>query len=92
MGATAVSNEAGNIIGIITDGDVRRMFEKYDDFNGLFAENIMSLHPKDIQSDSLAMEALELMKVNNITQLIVMDKDKYAGILHLHDLLKEGII
>ena len=92
LGATAVNNEEDKIIGIITDGDVRRMFEKYNDFKELLAENIMSTDPKKVQSESLATEALEIMKVNNISQLIVMEKEAYAGILHLHDLIREGII
>ena len=92
LGATAVNNEEDKIIGIITDGDVRRMFEKYNDFKELLAENIMSTDPKKVQSESLATEALEIMKVNNISQLIVMEKEVYAGILHLHDLIREGII
>lgn len=92
LGATAVNNDENTLIGIITDGDVRRMFENYDDFKSLTAENIMSSSPKDIQCESLATEALEIMKKNNISQLIVMDKDAYAGILHLHDLIREGII
>ncbi len=92
LGATAVKNIKGEIIGVITDGDVRRMFEKYDDFKSLNAQDIMSSNPKLIQCDNLATEALEVMKHHNISQLIVMDKEKYAGILHLHDLIREGII
>ena len=92
LGATAVNDDKNKLIGIITDGDVRRMFEKYEDFKTLTAKDIMSMWPKMIQCDSLATEALEVMKKNNISQLIVMDKDAYAGILHLHDLIREGII
>ncbi len=92
LGAAVVTNETGEIAGIITDGDVRRMFEKYDDFKGLQAKDIMTVSPKMIQSDKLAAEALEIMRKNNITQLIVVENDNYVGILHLHDLLREGII
>ena len=92
LGATVVVGEQENVLGIITDGDVRRMFENYEDFTHLHAEDIMSKNPKTIFSDSLAGEALEIMKANNITQLIVMEEEKYAGVLHLHDLIKEGII
>lgn len=92
VGATVVLNEENTVIGIITDGDVRRMFEKYEEFSHVTANDIMSSHPKFIQSESLAAEALEMMTQYNISQLIVMEKDKYAGILHLHDLIREGII
>lgn len=92
LGAAVVTDGNGGITGIITDGDVRRMFEKYDDFKGLQAKDIMTVSPKMIQSDKLAAEALEIMRKNNITQLIVVENDNYAGILHLHDLLREGII
>ena len=92
LGATVVVGDQKNVLGIITDGDVRRMFENYEDFTHLHAEDIMSKNPRTIFSDSLAADALEIMKANNITQLIVMEEDKYAGVLHLHDLIKEGII
>ena len=92
LGATVVIGEEQDVLGIITDGDVRRMFEKYDDFKHLLAEDIMSKNPRTILAESLAVEALEIMKANNISQLVVMEKEKYAGILHLHDLIKEGII
>ena len=92
LGATVVLNENKNPIGIITDGDVRRMFEKYEDFNGVKAKDIMSQNPKQIQSDKLANDALEIMKNHNISQIVVMSKNEYAGILHVHDLIREGII
>jgi arabinose-5-phosphate isomerase len=92
LGATVVLNEKNNIEGIITDGDVRRMFEKYDDFKGLHAKDIMSAMPKQIDADTLAITALEQMKNNNISQLLVVENGRYIGILHVHDLMREGII
>ena len=92
LGATAVLDEQNEVTGIITDGDVRRMFEKYDDFKALVAKNIMSTTPKTIETDTLAVQALEEMKKNNISQLIVVEKNVYVGILHVHDLMREGII
>ena len=92
LGATVILNKDEKPIGIVTDGDVRRMFEKYDDFINLKAKDIMSINPKMIQENLLAAEALEIMKAFNITQIVVMNNKEYAGILHLHDLIKEGII
>ena len=80
------------ILGIITDGDLRRMLEK-DLYNAQArAKDIMTVHPKTIDSQSLAVHALEMMRNYNITQLIVTENEKYFGIIHLHDLIKEGII
>ncbi len=92
LGAAVVLGEKEEVLGIITDGDVRRMFEKYDSFTDLTADDIMSRLPKTIQMESLAAEALELMRSHNINQLIAMNDNKYAGILHLQDLVREGII
>jgi arabinose-5-phosphate isomerase len=92
LGATGVLGDEDEIIGIITDGDVRRMFEKYEDFKGLMAKDIMSTKPKTIEIDTLAVQALELMKQNNISQLLVVHNNAYIGILHVHDLMREGII
>jgi arabinose-5-phosphate isomerase len=92
LGATAVLNEANELVGIITDGDVRRMFEKYDDFKAILAKDIMTIYPKTINAEMLAVEALEQMKENNISQLLVIENEQYAGILHVHDLMREGII
>jgi arabinose-5-phosphate isomerase len=92
LGATVVLNEQDEIEGIITDGDVRRMFEKYDDFKTILAKNIMSALPVSIDAESLAAEALQIMRSKNISQLIVTDKESYTGILHVHDLMREGII
>lgn len=92
LGMTAVI-EQQKIIGIITDGDLRRMLEKNIDFNLLYAQDIMSKNPRTISTDAMAVEALHVMQQNNITQLIVSDEHhNYIGVIHLHDLLKEGII
>jgi arabinose-5-phosphate isomerase len=92
LGAAAVvENEI--IIGIVTDGDLRRMLQNDVPIEQLKAKDIMSLHPKTIQKDELAVTALNVMKQNNITQLLVVDdKNIYIGVIHLHDLLREGII
>ena len=90
LGTTAVV-EADKIIGIITDGDLRRMLKDNPNISSLTAKNIMSHNPKTIQIDAMAIEALETMENNNITQILVEDNSKYAGVVHLHDLLKEGI-
>ncbi len=90
LGATAVVDN-GRLLGIITDGDLRRMIEKHPDYKELKAQDIMTEHPKVIEKESLAIDALTLMRENNITQLPVLHNGKYTGIIHLHDILKEGI-
>ena len=92
LGATVVVDEAENILGIITDGDLRRMLEKTTNFENLHAKDIMSSNPKTIASDVLAVNALDEMRSHDISQLVVEDNKMYAGIIHLHDLVKEGII
>ena len=92
LGAAVVLNDHEEVLGIITDGDLRRMLEKYDSFTTLTADSIMSSNPKTIQTESLAVEALELMRRHNINQLVALNQGKYAGILHLQDLVREGII
>ncbi|KJD33427.1 D-arabinose 5-phosphate isomerase [Tamlana nanhaiensis] len=91
LGVTAVI-ENDKIIGIITDGDLRRMLSKTNDFSALTAKDIMGTSPKTINVDAMAVDALELMEIHDITQLLVEENGKYAGIVHLHDLIKEGII
>lgn len=91
LGAVTVV-DSGKIAGIITDGDIRRMMEKYDSFENLSARDIMGTSPKTIASDELAATALDIMRGNNITQLIVTEDNIYKGIIHLHDLLKEGFL
>jgi len=93
MGATAIVDDTGKkVLGIITDGDLRRMLE-YDKFkNDLLAKDIMTPNPKKIHKRSLASTALNIMENYSITQLIVVDDNKnYVGMIHLHDILKEGI-
>jgi len=92
LGAAVVVNGPGNILGIITDGDLRRMLEKTNSFENLTAKDIMSSNPKTIGAEVLAVNALDEMKQHNISQLVVEENGKYAGIIHLHDLVKEGII
>ena len=91
LGATAVVEE-GTLAGVITDGDVRRMLEKADSISGLKASDIMNKNPKKIDSSELAVNAVRLMEEFNISQLIVTENGKYAGFVHLHDLLKEGLL
>lgn len=92
LGSTAVINNKGDLTGIITDGDLRRMLEKNENLGPLKAVEIMHRDPKLISGDSLAVDALEMMRKNNITQLLVTDQGKYTGIIHLHDLVREGLI
>ncbi len=91
LGATAVLQNR-KLVGVITDGDLRRMLEKHTDFKELKAVDIMTAHPKTIQKNRLAVDALSIMKENNITQLPVLAGEKYVGVVHLHDILKEGIL
>jgi arabinose-5-phosphate isomerase len=91
LGVTAVV-ESNKIVGIITDGDIRRMLTKNESFINLNAKDIMSSHPKRIDIHAMAIDAMELMEANGISQLLVEDKGNYAGVVHLHDLIKEGII
>ena len=91
LGATAVV-DSGKLVGIITDGDLRRMMQKKFDFDTLKAGDIMTKNPKTVIREMMAVEALTLMKSNNITQLVVSDGTNFIGFVHLHDLLKEGII
>lgn len=92
LGATAVTNEQNKLLGIITDGDLRRMLNKQQDFSGLKAKDIMTTTPKTIAPDDYAVEALSLMQEKNITQLVVVEAGQLLGFIHLHDLLKEGLL
>jgi arabinose-5-phosphate isomerase len=92
LGATAVVDEQENLLGIITDGDLRRMLEKNHVSENVQAKNIMTANPKTIDSDELAVTALDMMRKHEITQLLVMKDGNYLGMIHLHDLLKEGFI
>lgn len=91
LGAVAVV-DSDILQGIITDGDIRRMLNKNDSINGLSAADIMTRSPKFIDKNELAINALEILRMNNITQLLVGSESKFEGFIHLHDLLKEGII
>lgn len=91
LGATAVMNN-GRLAGVITDGDIRRMLEKHSSIENIAAGDIMSSLPKTISPDTLVVDALNTMRKNNITQLLVVDGTKYAGVIHLHSILKEGIL
>lgn len=92
LGVTAVVTAENKLMGIITDGDLRRMLEKSNVIDNIKAADILSLSPKFIHSDALAVESLNLMKQYDISQLIVADDGFYVGILHIHDLIREGII
>lgn len=91
LGVTAVTDQ-NKIAGIITDGDLRRMLTKVDDFSNLVAKDIMSKNPKRIEEDAMAVDAMETMETHGISQLLVEKDGQYAGVVHLHDLIKEGII
>jgi arabinose-5-phosphate isomerase len=91
LGAAAVV-ENGQLKGVITDGDLRRMLSESINFESIKASDIMSKNPKNIDYDSLAVEALKMMKLYNISQLIVTKEGKYAGLIHIHDLIREGIL
>lgn len=92
LGCTAVIDAEKNLLGIITDGDLRRMLQKNINIGNVTASDIMSRTPKKIEKDDFAVKALHQMQENNITQLVVMNGEKIAGFVHLHDLLKEGIV
>ena len=92
LGVTAVTHSDKKLLGIITDGDIRRMLERDGDLKNITATDIMSRNPKTVEPTEMAVAALDLMRKNEITQLVVVEKDTYLGIVHLHDLVKEGLI
>ncbi len=93
LGVTAVLGPANEVLGVVTDGDLRRMLEKDPDLKTIRAENIMTPNPKSIGGDAMAIDALDLLRKHDITQLVVADtNNQYLGIIHLHDLIKEGLI
>jgi arabinose-5-phosphate isomerase len=92
LGATAVLDDAGALLGVVTDGDLRRMLARGGDFSSVTARDILTANPKTIASDALAVEALALMRHHSITQLLALEDGRYAGIVHLHDLLREGLV
>ncbi len=92
LGLTAVLDNEMRLTGVITDGDLRRMLEKGGDLDNTNAKDIMGTNPKTILSDALAVDALDRMRKNNITQLLVTENNSYFGVIHLHDLVREGLI
>jgi len=92
LGITGVVDEENNLLGIITDGDLRRMLEKNVAIDEVKAGDIMTKHPKAIGPEELAIEALDMLRKNEISQLAVVQDKKYLGIIHLHDLIREGLI
>ena len=92
LGVTAVLSDHNKLVGIITDGDLRRMLEKTETIQNITAIDIMTKHPKTIGPNEMAVNALDLMRTNSITQLVVAENENYLGILHLHDLVKEGLL
>lgn len=92
LGATAVTDNEGRLLGIVTDGDIRRMLEQHDNTSVLQAKDILSASPKTIDEQELAVAALELIRRHNISQLVVTNNGIYSGFVHLHDLVREGLI
>lgn len=92
LGATVILDDRDFVSGIITDGDLRRMLEKNLVTAQVIAKDIMTKNPQTIESSQLAVDALDMMRKKNITQLIVIENNRYSGIVHLHDLVREGII
>jgi arabinose-5-phosphate isomerase len=92
LGATAIVDDDNRLLGIITDGDLRRMLEQKTSLESITAADIMTTTPKTISADELAVDALDLMRKKSITQLVVTDNGRYLGFIHLHDLIREGLI
>jgi arabinose-5-phosphate isomerase len=92
LGVTAVTGTDARLLGIITDGDLRRMLQKSDSITRILARDIMTINPKTIAPSEMAVNALDIMRKAEITQLVVAENDIYLGILHLHDLVKQGLL
>lgn len=92
LGAAAVVDLKGELLGIVTDGDIRRAMEKEDDLMKITAKDIMSTAAKAVEKGDYAVKALNIMQQNSISQVVVLDKKKVVGFVHLHDLLKEGLV
>lgn len=92
LGATAVVNNEGKLQGVITDGDLRRMLQKNENFENLRAKDIMTPNPKTIDYDEQAIKAFNMMEQYEITQLVVLQNGYYTGMVHVHDILREGIV
>ncbi|MDT0622765.1 KpsF/GutQ family sugar-phosphate isomerase [Croceitalea vernalis] len=91
LGVTAVL-ENDQVVGIVTDGDIRRMLNKHENIGGLTAKDIMTSNPKYVSPNILAIKALEIMQEQGISQLLVLDENDYLGVIHIHNLINEGII
>jgi arabinose-5-phosphate isomerase len=91
LGVAAVI-ENNKVVGIITDGDIRRMLNKTETITGLTAKDIMTVNPKTIKTSDMVVDALNILEDFSITQLVVVDDNEYKGVIHLHDILKEGIV
>ncbi len=91
LGVTAVVDESNHVLGIVTDGDLRRMLQNVESVSEITAKDIMSPNPKLIEETEKAVNALQIMRDNNITSLLVMRNNDYIGVVHLHDILREGI-
>jgi len=92
LGAAAVVDSKGELLGIVTDGDIRRAMEKEDDLLKINAKDIMSTTAKSVEKGDYAVKALNIMQQNSISQVVVLDRKKVVGFVHLHDLLKEGLV
>lgn len=91
LGAAAVKKNE-KVMGIITDGDLRRMLQENNNVDDLKAADILTFNPKSLEADTMAVDALDIMRKNNITQVLIMDGDEYLGMVHLHDILESGIL
>ncbi len=92
LGATAVEGPEGQLLGVITDGDLRRMLQRGGDFKAICARDILSPEAKSVTPDTLAVNALALMRQHSIAQLLVVENGRFLGVVHLHDLLREGLV
>jgi arabinose-5-phosphate isomerase len=92
LGVTAVVNEADQLVGIITDGDLRRLLDQGKSIDGLTAADVMTKNPVTISPDELAVSALDLLRKKKITQIAIAENQQYLGIIHIHDLLREGLL
>lgn len=92
LGITGVVAEDGKLLGVITDGDLRRMLENRNSLDGVKASDIMTKQPRTVTPDALAVEALDMLRGFDITQLAVVEEQQYLGIIHLHDLVREGLL
>ncbi len=91
LGVTAVMKE-GKVVGVVTDGDIRRMLSKNDNISGLTAQDIMTSNPKTVEVDTLAVKAMKMLQESGISQLLAFDNGNYAGVVHIHNLINEGIL